>query len=78
VSDWSAGDSSSRASKAVSHATGQDPIHIQKSKQGSLHSALGVPQGKPIPASKESIKPGDSPALRKKKQFAINAKKWGS
>lgn len=53
------------------------PIRIKPSKVGSLHSALGVPQGQSIPASKESIKPGDSPAMRKKKQFAINAKKWG-
>jgi hypothetical protein len=51
-------------------------IKIKKSKQGSLHKHLGVPQGKKIPASKLKIKSTDSPAIRKKKQFAINAKKW--
>ena len=51
-------------------------IKIKKSKQGSLHTHLGVPQGKKIPASKLKIKSTDSPAIKKKKQFAINAKKW--
>lgn len=73
MADWSANDDSSRGSQAARKASG---IHIKPSKVGSLHSALGVPQGSPIPASKESIKPGDSPALKKKKQFAINAKGW--
>jgi hypothetical protein len=51
-------------------------IHIKPSKKGSLHKALGVPLGSPIPADKLAIKPGDSPALKAKKQFAINSKKW--
>jgi hypothetical protein len=51
-------------------------IHIKKSKVGSLHKKLGVPKGKKISASKLKIKSTDSPAIRKKKQFAINAKKW--
>lgn len=51
-------------------------IHIKKSKQGSLHKALGVPKGEKIPASKLKIKSTDSPAMKKKKQFAINAKKF--
>ena len=51
-------------------------IYIKPSKRGSLHSHLGVAQGKKIPASKLAIKSTDSPAIRKKKQFAINAKKW--
>lgn len=51
-------------------------IHIKKSKEGSLHSALHVPQGEKIPSSKLKIKSTDSPALKKKKQFAINAKKF--
>jgi hypothetical protein len=49
-------------------------INIKKSKEGSLHKALGVPKGEKIPASKLKIKSTDSPALKKKKQFAINAK----
>jgi hypothetical protein len=51
-------------------------IHIKASKVGSLHTLLGVKQGSKIPASKEAIKPGDSPAMKKKKQFALNARKW--
>ena len=51
-------------------------IKIKKSKQGSLHTHLGVPQGKKIPANKLKIKSTDSPAIRKKKQFAINSRKW--
>lgn len=47
-----------------------------KLKKGALHESLGVPKGQPIPASKEAIKPGDSALLKKRKQFAINAKKW--
>lgn len=51
-------------------------IHIKESKKGTLHTALGVPQDEKIPASKLKIKESDSPALKKKKQFAINSKKW--
>lgn len=51
-------------------------INIKKSHRGLLHKNLGVPQGQLIPASKLSIKSGDSPAVRKRKQFAINAKKF--
>ncbi len=51
-------------------------IHIKASKVGSLHTHLGVAQGEKIPVSKLAIKSTDSPAIRKKKQFAINAKKW--
>ena len=58
-------------------ATKKSGIKIKAGKVGSLHTALGVPQGKKIPASKLAIKPGASPAVRKKKQFAKNAKKWG-
>lgn len=58
---------------SVSAASG---IHIKKSKRGSLHKALGIPEGKKIPASKLASKPGDSPAMKKKKVFARNAKKW--
>lgn len=50
-----------------------DPIHIKKSEKGSLHKALGVPQGSKIPIHLLSIKPGDSEALKKKKIFALNA-----
>jgi len=51
-------------------------IKIKKSKVGSLHKALGVPKGEKIPLSKERVKSTDSPALKKKKVFAINARGW--
>ena len=51
-------------------------IKIKPSKVGSLHEHLGVAKGDKIPASKLKIKAGDSPAIRKKKQFALNARKW--
>lgn len=51
-------------------------IHIKPSKRGTLHDALGISRDKKIPASKLADKPGDSPALKKKKNFARNARKW--
>lgn len=51
-------------------------IHIKKSKVGSLHKHLGVPKDDKIPASKLKIKSTDSEAIRKKKQFAINARNF--
>lgn len=73
--EWATG-ASNRARKAVTQASGGS-IKIKPSKVGSLHAAVGVPQDQPIPASKEAIQPDDSSALKKKKQFAINAKSWG-
>lgn len=49
---------------------------IKKSKQGSLRKATSTKAGKNIPASKLAVKKTDSPAMKKKKQFAINAAKW--
>lgn len=74
TSDWSANEGSDRSNAAVKYA--QNPIEIKPSKVGSLHTALGVPQGKKIPATKLTIKSTDSPALKKKKVFAKNAKGW--
>lgn len=51
-------------------------IHIKPSKRGTLHDALGIPRDKKIPASRLKDNPGDSPALKKKKLFARNARKW--
>ncbi len=45
-------------------------------KKGALHKELGVKSSAKIPASKLSIKKGDSALEKKRKQFAINAKKW--
>lgn len=54
----------------------KNKIKIKPSRQGSLHKHLGVPEGEKIPANKLKIKSTDSEAIRKKKQFAINAKSW--
>lgn len=51
-------------------------IHIKPSKRGTLHDALGISRDKKIPTSRLADKPGDSPALKKKKNFARNARKW--
>lgn len=50
-------------------------LHITV-KKGALHKDLGVKPGEKIPADKLAIKPGDSAAEKKRKQFAINAKSW--
>ena len=57
------------------YGPGRTPLklHLQK---GALHADLGVPQGENIPAKKLAIKPGDSALEKKRKQFAINAKRW--
>jgi hypothetical protein len=51
-------------------------IHIKKSHKGLLHKNLGVKAGHKIPASKLAVHKGDSAALKKRKVFAQNAKKW--
>ena len=52
-------------------------IKIKPSHKGLLHKDLGVPEGKPIPASKlASAKNSPNPAVRKRANFAANAKKW--
>lgn len=62
---------------AALSAASRKPIRIKPSKVGSLHSALGVPQGQPIPASKvAAAKSSGSANLRKKATFAQNAAKW--
>jgi hypothetical protein len=46
-------------------------------KKGALHEALGVPQEKKIPEDKlESALGSSSPLMRKRAQFAKNAKSW--
>lgn len=52
------------------------PIHIKAANKGKLHKQLGVAKGKKIPAADLAIKPSDSPATRKRKTFAKNARKW--
>lgn len=51
-------------------------IYIKPSKRGSLRKATGTKKGDKIPLSKLKIKSTDSPAMKKKKQFVLNARKW--
>ena len=51
-------------------------IYIKPSKRGSLRKALKAKKGKSIPASKLKVKKSDSKAMKKKKVFAQNARKW--
>tara|TARA_R100000687_G_C6292846_1_gene92270 strand:+ start:283 stop:471 length:189 start_codon:yes stop_codon:yes gene_type:complete len=51
-------------------------IYIKPSKKGSLRKATGTKKGKKIAASKLKVKKGDSKAMKKKKVFAQNARKW--
>lgn len=63
---------------ARSKGRGKSGIKIKPSRVGSLHTALGVPQGQKIPASTISSRlKGASGNMREKLQFAQNAKKWG-
>ena len=51
---------------------------IKIKRPGQLHKDLGVKPGDKIPAKKlAAAKDSDSAAVRKRAQFAINAKKWG-
>jgi hypothetical protein len=47
----------------------------RKGTVGSLHRALGVPEGKKIPEAKMEAAKKSRPALRKKIQFAENVRK---
>lgn len=47
-------------------------------KKGALHKAMGIKQGQKIPLSRlEDEKQSSSPLMRKRANFAINARKWG-
>ena len=52
-------------------------MKIKIKHPGQLHRDLGVPQGKKIPASKlAAAKNSDNPTVRRRAQFAFNAKSW--
>jgi hypothetical protein len=52
-------------------------INIKKSKQGSLRKATHTKKGKTIPVSTlRRLKKSGSPAMRKKANFALNARKF--
>lgn len=52
-------------------------IHINPAHKGMLHEDLGVPQGQPISeGAEEEAAENGSPAVRKRAQFALNARKF--
>ncbi len=51
-------------------------INIKPSHRGLLHKNLGVKAGKKLTSEQIAVKAGDSAAVKKRKQFAINAKSW--
>ena len=52
------------------------PLDI-KIKKGALHEALGMKEDEPISTSKlESAKNSNSPLMRKRATFALNARSW--
>jgi hypothetical protein len=52
-------------------------IHINPAHKGELHRDTGTPQGQPIPAQKlEQALHSSDPAVRKRANFARNAKGW--
>jgi hypothetical protein len=54
-----------------------NPIRIKPANRGKLHQQLGVPPTEPIPAGKlAAALHSTSETLRKRAQFAENAKKW--
>ena len=46
-----------------------------KIEKGSLHRALGIPEGQKIPAKKLAVKEGDSPLMIKRKTLAKTFRK---
>jgi hypothetical protein len=55
----------------------QKTIRIKPQNRGKLHQQLGVPQGDKIPAGKlAAALHSTSETLRKRAQFAENAKHW--
>lgn len=58
-------------------ATNKPKIHIKPSKRGSLRKAMGAKEGKKLSVSAmRSRLKNASPAMKKKLQFALNARKW--
>jgi hypothetical protein len=50
-------------------------IHLNPAHKGALHRALGIPDGKPIPAAREeAAKKSPDPHVRKEANFALNAR----
>lgn len=45
-------------------------------KKGALRKSQGLSTTEDMPEKAKKIKPGDSALTKKRKQFALNAKKW--
>lgn len=59
------------------NAGGKSPIKIKAANAGKLRAAAGVKKGQKIPAAKlASLANSKSPVIRRRAQFAINAKKF--
>lgn len=54
------------------------PIRLNPKHKGLLHKELGISEDKPIPLStlKEKMRTTKDPALKRRLNFAINARKW--
>lgn len=56
---------------------GKSRIHIKPENRGKLRKAAGAAKGKNIPVSKlKSMKNSSDPKIRKRANFALNARKW--
>lgn len=56
---------------------GKTPHFLEGLKKGALHKEMGISEDKKIPEKKlEKAANSDNETLRKRAQFAINAKKW--
>jgi hypothetical protein len=52
-------------------------IHLNPKNKGKLHKALGVGMAKKIPVSKlKAAAHSKSALIRKRANFALNARKW--
>jgi hypothetical protein len=49
---------------------------ISPVKKGALRKSEGLSTTKNMPEKDKVVKPGDSALTRKRKQFALNAKRW--
>jgi hypothetical protein len=55
----------------------KNKININPKNKGKLHKELKVPEGEKIPVSKlKTAAKSSNPTLRKRAQFALNARKW--
>ena len=53
-------------------------IEIKPQNRGKLHAETGTPKGQKIPVAKiKAAENSPDPAVRKRAQFADNARKWG-